>query len=144
MTEFTYDAYTHAEDGRVCIWVDDYWFVPLDAGGEGFSCTRVHRGKNTGLDETVTYYKETPMNLADSVIIPREDFAELEAVAYNQDPTPLGERVASTVQTTLVLAGMAAAVTAGSWGWAKAMDWLETKRHNRTIVEIDRRFKDHQ
>lgn len=39
---FSHDSYTHAEDGRVCIWAGDHWFVPLDAGGEGFPCEKYH------------------------------------------------------------------------------------------------------
>ena len=40
-----HDTYTHAEDGRVCILLEDgTWFVPLDAGGEGYTCERRHGG----------------------------------------------------------------------------------------------------
>lgn len=45
-----HDTYTHSEDGRVCIVLDDCWFVPLDAGGEGFVCERTH-GPTQGSDE---------------------------------------------------------------------------------------------
>lgn len=38
-----YDTYIHREDGRACILEEDgSWFVPLDAGGEGFVCARRH------------------------------------------------------------------------------------------------------
>jgi hypothetical protein len=41
----TYDAYTHREDGRICILLEDgTWFVPLDVGGEGYTCERRHGG----------------------------------------------------------------------------------------------------
>ena len=40
--EFAHDSYTHASDGRVCILLEFGWFVPLDAGGEGFDCERPH------------------------------------------------------------------------------------------------------
>ena len=37
-----HDMFTH-RDGRVCILVEDgTWFVPLDAGGEGYACDREH------------------------------------------------------------------------------------------------------
>lgn len=39
--EFHTDVYIHT-DGRTCIWADGYWFVPLDAGGEGYGCDREH------------------------------------------------------------------------------------------------------
>lgn len=39
----THDVYIHREDGRTCIPESDgSWFVPLDAGGEGYACTRPH------------------------------------------------------------------------------------------------------
>lgn len=69
--------------------------------------------------------------LNESVIMPREDFLELSEAAWNQPTPTLGERAATTVQTTLVFAGMAAAVTAGTYGWAKAIDWLEMRRAAR-------------
>lgn len=37
-----HDLYTH-RDGHVCVLVEDgTWFVPLDAGGEGYPCLRQH------------------------------------------------------------------------------------------------------
>jgi dCMP deaminase len=39
----SHDTYTHAEDGRVCVLLENgRWFVPLDTGGEGFDCDRLH------------------------------------------------------------------------------------------------------
>lgn len=75
------------------------------------------------------------MDFNNSVIMPREDFLEMQAVAWNQ-PTPSGkERVAQTAQTTLIFAAMSGAVVAGSYGWAKAMDWLDEKRFQRKMRE---------
>lgn len=37
-----HDVYRHADDGTKCIWLGDSWFVPLDAGGEGYTCTKEH------------------------------------------------------------------------------------------------------
>jgi len=41
--QFTHPGFTH-RDGTQCIWVDGGWFVPLDAGGEGYPCEQEHPG----------------------------------------------------------------------------------------------------
>lgn len=70
--------------------------------------------------------------LSNSVIMPREDFLELQAVAYDNSHVPtLGERAANTGQALVVFAGIAAAVTAGTWGWAAARDWFERRQTER-------------
>lgn len=75
-------------------------------------------------------------DLSNSVIMPREDFIELSTAAFDNSHVPsVGERVGTTVQTTMVFAGIAAAVTAGSWGWAKAMEFLEEKRFQREMAK---------
>jgi len=137
--EVTHDAYHHA-DGTICIWLDglNVWFVPLDVGGEGYDCRKTHGGlaAETWAEMRHNLPKETEMSdLSNSVIIPREDFLELQASAYNPNDTTLKTRAATTVQTTLVFAGMAGAMTAGTWGWAKAMDWLEMRRLARANAE---------
>lgn len=41
----SHDVYQHA-DGATCILVEDgTWFVPLDAGGEGYPCEKQHGGQ---------------------------------------------------------------------------------------------------
>ena len=41
--KFSHPGLTH-RDGTQCIFVDGGWFVPLDAGGEGYDCTNAeHR-----------------------------------------------------------------------------------------------------
>ena len=87
-----------------------------------------------------------PKNLSESVIMPREDFIELSTVAFDNHHVPsASERVGTTLQTTAVFAGIAAAVTAGSWGWAKAITWREKKQHERELAklqfEIDNNLK---
>lgn len=73
-----------------------------------------------------------------SVIIPREDFVELETAAYDNSHVPTaGERVAQTLQTGGVLGLMAACVVAGTWGWAAGVDWLEARRQRRFIAKHD-------
>ncbi len=79
------------------------------------------------------------MDLANSVILPREDFIELSTVAWNQPPTSAKERVATTLQTSTIFMGAALAFGAGSWIWYKAMARLEDKKHENLIAEIDAR-----
>lgn len=75
----------------------------------------------------------------DHVALPREDYIELTSAAYDQTPATVGERVGSTVQTTAMVLGLSAAVTAGTWGWAKAVDWLEERRLRRTLDEAQKK-----
>lgn len=67
------------------------------------------------------------MDLSNSVILPREDFAELQETAWTQTPTSASQRVASTIQTSLVIAGLAAGASVSMWVWVKAMDWREER-----------------
>lgn len=77
-------------------------------------------------------------DFSNSVIMPREDFIELTAVAYDNSHVPtLGERVAQTTQTTAIFGGMTLAVVGASWGWAKAMDWLEERNYKRKIRALE-------
>jgi len=64
------------------------------------------------------------------VALPQDVYAELQDTAYGQTSTP-AERIAGTVQTTIVFAALAGAVTGGAWGIAKAMDWFEEKNFQR-------------
>lgn len=75
-------------------------------------------------------------DLSNSVIMPREDFIELSTVAFDNSHVPTaGERVANTAQAISVFAGIAGAVTAATWGWAKAVDWREKKQHERELAK---------
>ena len=71
------------------------------------------------------------MDLSNHVILPRDEYVELQTAAWDQTPTTVKDRISGTVQTTLIFAGFAAAVTGASYGWAKAVDWLETRRLER-------------
>lgn len=71
--------------------------------------------------------------LSNSVIMPREDFIELSEAAWNQPTPSAGERVAGTLQTTVVCAALAGMVAGASWGWATAAEWLEEKRFQREL-----------
>ena len=71
------------------------------------------------------------MDLSNSVIIPREDFAELELAAYSSPPSTYGHRVLTIVQFTLFFTLATAAGSVMSWQWAKANDWLEQRKADR-------------
>lgn len=77
------------------------------------------------------------MELSNSVILPREDFVELQTAAWSQTPASAKDRIAGTVQTTIIFGAMAAAVTAGTWGWAKAVDWREERAFQRRQRELE-------
>lgn len=73
-------------------------------------------------------------DLKNSVIMPREDFIELSTAAYDNHHVPsAGERIGSTLQNTILFAGIAATVTAGTWGWAMALDWRESRKLRRDM-----------
>lgn len=81
-------------------------------------------------------------DFSNSVIMPREDFVELSQVAFDNHHIPsFGERVANTAQVTAVFGGMAAAVAVGTWGWAKAVDWLEDRRTKRAHELFEAKLK---
>jgi len=74
--------------------------------------------------------------LYNSVIMPREDFMELSQVAFDNSHVPgFGERAGQVTQTTFILGAVAGAFVACAWGWAKAMDWYETRQHERSLAE---------
>lgn len=70
--------------------------------------------------------------LSNSVIIPREDFVELQTAAFDNSHVPdARERVAQTLQTAGFFGIMAGAVVAATWGYATGVDWLEKRRQKR-------------
>ena len=74
-------------------------------------------------------------DLSSSVIMPREDFIELSQVAFDNSHVPsFGERVSSISQAYAIMAGAAGAVVMATWGWTKAIDWLEQKRRDRELA----------
>jgi len=75
------------------------------------------------------------MDLENHVILPREEFSDLRDAYWERQPIAPGERVAQSLQSTVFLATFAAAVTAGAWGWAKALDWLEERNFQRRVRE---------
>lgn len=75
----------------------------------------------------------TDLDLSNSFVLPREDFYELTASAYN-NPTN-GQRVAQVLQNTTVFAGVAGMFIAAAWGWAKAVNWLDEKETERLIAK---------
>lgn len=77
-------------------------------------------------------------NLENSVILPREDFLELQQVAWDQNPPSTKERIASTAQTTAVCFVMAGAFGAGTWAWAKAVDWRDERKFKREMAKAEK------
>ena len=75
------------------------------------------------------------MELENSVIMPREDFLELQSVSWNQPPVSDRDRVASVTQSTLIFAGIAAAWAAGTWGWVTAMEWKAKRDFKRSLID---------
>ncbi len=65
------------------------------------------------------------------VVLPADDFREMQSAAFSQPSPSGGERIASSAQTFFLFATIAGAVTAGSYGWASAIDWLEERRQKR-------------
>jgi hypothetical protein len=60
-----HDMFTH-RDGRVCILVEDgTWFVPLDAGGEGYACEREHGPAHARLEREVRQLRAALVMYAD-------------------------------------------------------------------------------
>lgn len=74
----------------------------------------------------------TELDISNHICLPREDYYEMVASAYN-NPTN-GQRVAQVLQNTTVFAGVAGMFVAAAWGWAKAVDWLDKKETERLIA----------
>ena len=77
------------------------------------------------------------MDFSNSVILPREDFIELSTVAWNQPPTTVGERIGTTVQTTLFFTAMTAAFSVGTYAWYRLMSKLEKEKTANAIYEAE-------
>jgi hypothetical protein len=69
----------------------------------------------------------------DHVVLPREDFLELQEAAMTAVPLSGKDRLGSVLQTTAVFTGIAVAFTASVWGWVKAKDWLEERNFQRRV-----------
>lgn len=78
------------------------------------------------------------MDLSNHVILPREDFIELQTAAWNQPQLPVKDRFVNTANTSLVFMAMAGAVTLGTLGWAKAVEWKEEKAFQRKMRLLDK------
>lgn len=77
------------------------------------------------------------MDFSKSVIMPREDFEELQIAAWDHNPPTVGERVGQTIQTSMVFAGLTAAFSVGTWAWYKLMSKLEAEKHAHKVDEIN-------
>lgn len=74
------------------------------------------------------------MDLSNHVILPNEDYIALQEAAWDPIPIPVKDRIGSSVQTLVILSAVAGVVTASSWGWAKAVNWLEDRRFQRDMM----------
>lgn len=82
-------------------------------------------------------------DLNNHALVPLDHLVELETSAYGQTSTA-GDRVATTIQSTFVFAGLGASLVATIYGWTWAMNRLEQKRQDRAIAlqkfEIDNKI----
>ena len=81
------------------------------------------------------------MDLSNHVILPREDFIELQTAAWDHPQLPVKDRFVNTANTSLVFIAMAGAVTLGTWGWVKALDWREEKAYQRRMRQAENQSK---
>ena len=67
MADAAYTMITHT-DGTKCIWLDGEFFVPLDAGGEGYACPKEH----PWMPEPMTSdYQYRILRKIDGIFVPR-------------------------------------------------------------------------
>lgn len=78
-------------------------------------------------------------DFTNSVILPREDFIELSTAAWDHHPTPVAERVATTIQTTIVCSVLALAFSGATWAWYKAMSKLDREQTENEIAASEAR-----
>ena len=71
-----------------------------------------------------------------NVTLPAELFIALQEEAAEAPSTT--ERVASTIQTTAVLAAMAGTVTAGFYGYFKLADWYDQRKFDRKLRAVQK------
>lgn len=69
------------------------------------------------------------------VIIPSDEYLELQTANWNQPPATINDRIAGTVQTALIFAAASAAFVAGAWGIAKVQNWHEERILQRRMRE---------
>jgi hypothetical protein len=77
------------------------------------------------------------MDFNSIAIIPLDEYAELQSTAWNLPSASFKDRVGTTAQTFVFCAIVTAGVVAGSWGWAKAMEWREAKAFERDMRKIE-------
>ena len=71
------------------------------------------------------------MDFSNSVIIPRDDFVELEAAAYSTESKTLKDRTIDTVQASVLIVVAGAVVAGASWAWVRATNWYDKKSAER-------------
>lgn len=75
-------------------------------------------------------------DLGNSVILPREDYDELQSNANGTTPTT-SERIASVLHTSAIFGSMAGAVLGASWAYSWARDWRERRQHERQMKQAE-------
>lgn len=61
--EYTHPGYTHS-DGTQCVLLEDgTWFVPLDAGGEGYPCEQGHGPQTVSVEEIERQFDELEVRI---------------------------------------------------------------------------------
>jgi len=77
------------------------------------------------------------MDFSNSVIIPRDDFVELETAAYSQTNKSIKDRSLDTVQASVIIVVIGGAFAASAWAWAKANDWYEKKAREKRLLDSE-------
>ena len=75
------------------------------------------------------------MDLSNSIVLPREDFFDLQKEALNQLPVTNKERVKTIGQTIVVSSIITGAVIGGRWAWLKLTEKYAEKALQRRIRE---------
>lgn len=70
-------------------------------------------------------------DLSDHVVLPLEAYIELQTAA--QVPATTKERLVGAGAASIILLSCAGAVTLGTWGWAKAVEWHEEMQLQRDL-----------
>lgn len=69
----------------------------------------------------------------DHVVLPKDNYLELQEAAFLSPAMTTQERLGSMAQVAVIFASIAGAATASVWGWAKAKDWLEERNFQRRV-----------
>jgi hypothetical protein len=86
------------------------------------------------MSNEISHEKSIEMELSpDHVVLPRQDYLDLQEAAMLSTPMSGSERLGAVVQTTAVFAGLSLAFTGAAWGWVKAKNWLDERNFQRRV-----------